>query len=75
MTYTTKYFQDHSKKLSTEYDIAYELDSHIISISSCDRCARKQYYFVCVDGVTVSTRSLKSNAIRIALKFLNEKNG
>lgn len=73
MKYNMKYFNENAKKLDSEYNLIYELDGHTIGIAQCDRCARKQYYNVCVDGITIATRSLFSNTVRLALIYLNKQ--
>lgn len=71
MKYNMKYFNENANKVNSEYSEIYDLDGHIIAIAQCDRCARKQYYNVCVDGIVIATRTLLSNTIRIALNYLN----
>lgn len=73
MMYNLKYFNENAKRIETTYDQVYDLDGHRIAICGCERCARRQYYNVCVDGVTVATRCLQSNALRIALNYLNQQ--
>ena len=71
MKYNMKYFNENAKKVDSEYSEIYDLDGHRIAIAECSRCARKQYYNVCVDGTTIATRTLLSNTIRLALNYLN----
>lgn len=71
MKYNLKYFNENAKRIDTEYDDVYDLDGHRIAICGCERCARRQYYNVCVDGITIATRALYSNTLRIALNYLN----
>lgn len=73
MKYNMKYFQENAVRIDSKYDEVYDLDGHRIAITECSRCARRQYYNVCVDGKTIATRTLLSNAIRFALKHLNEQ--
>ena len=73
MTYNMKYFNENAKRIETHYDEVYELDGHTIAVTECSRCARRQYYNVCVDGLTIATRALASNAIRFALNHLNKQ--
>ena len=71
IVYNMKYFNENAKKVDSEHSEIYDLDGHRIAIAQCDRCARKQYYNVCVDGTTIATRVLLSNTIRLALNYLN----
>ena len=72
--YNFKYFNENAKKVESSYSEIYDLDDHRIAISPCERCARRQYYNVCVDGETIATRALNSSTIRIALNYLNSIN-
>lgn len=72
--YNMKYFNENAKRVDSEYSLIYDLDGHRIAISGCERCARRQYFTVCVDGETIATRTLQSNAIRLALNYLNTQN-
>ena len=74
MKYNMKYFNENAIRVESEYSEIYDLDGHRIAICECSRCARRQYYNVCVDGETIATRTLASNAIRIALNYLNKEN-
>lgn len=69
--YNMKYFNENAQRIDTEYDDVFDLDGHRIAICACERCARRQYYNVCVDGKTIATRTLQSNAVRLALNYLN----
>ena len=71
MMYNMKYFNENAKKVDSVYSEIYDLDGHIITISHCKRCSKKQYYSVRVDGTTIASRTLLSNTIRIALNYLN----
>ena len=71
MMYNMKYFKENAKKVDSVYSEIYDLDGHIITISQCERCTKKQYYNVRVDGTTIATRTLLSNTIRLALNYLN----
>ena len=73
MMYNMKYFNENAIKIESKYALIYDLDEHRIAIAPCDRCARKQYYNVCVDGETIATRALMSNTLRIALNHLNNQ--
>lgn len=73
MKYDMKYFNENAKKIDSNYCSVYNMDDHMIAVVPCDRCARKQYYSVMVDGITIVTRTLISNAIRFALNYLNSK--
>lgn len=69
--YTMKYFNENAKSIPAFYSYVYVLDGHRIVISECGRCSRRQYFNVCVDDVTIATRAVLSNTIRIALNYLN----
>lgn len=69
--YTVKYFDENAKRVEGVYCDIYMLDGHRIVISECGRCSRRQYFNVSVDGITVATRAILSNTIRIALNYLN----
>lgn len=71
--YNMKYFNENAKRIDSEYSEIYLLDGHRIVICSCERCTRRLYYTVCVDGVTIATRAHLNNTIRIALNYLNEQ--
>lgn len=73
MKYNMKYFNENAHRIESEYCFIYDMDGHRIAVCRCDRCARRQYYNVCVDGVTIATRCKESNAIGFALKYLNEQ--
>lgn len=73
MKYNMKYFEEHAVEVEGMYGTAYDLDEHRIGIGQCDRCSRHQYYWVCVDGVTVATRAKRGNTIRLALDYLNQQ--
>lgn len=66
-----KYFNGNAKKVDSEYCEIYDIDNHRITIAQCERCTRRQYYNVCVDGTTIATRTLPNNTIRVALNYLN----
>ena len=71
MKYNMKYFNENAKKVDSVYSVIYDLDGHIITIAQCESCIKKQYYNVRVDGITIATRTLLSNTIRLALNYLN----
>ena len=71
MRYNMKYFIENAKRIDGLYSDIYVLDGHRIVISECGRCSRRQYFNVSVDGITVATRAILSNTIRIALNYLN----
>ena len=73
MMYNMKYFEENKKIVRQDYGVIYDLDNHRIAICPCERCARRQYYNVCVDGTTIATRTLLSNTIRLALNYLNKQ--
>ena len=70
MTYNMKYFEENKVRIGEDgYNAAYDLDGHRIGIMQCDR---SHYVHVAVDGETVATRAKRSNAIRMALQYMNE---
>ena len=72
MKYTMRYFEDHKEVVPGTYaTLACRLDGHTIAVIGCDRCSRRQYYYVVVDGKTIKTRCLFNEAIRFALDYLN----
>lgn len=79
MMYNMKYFEENKIEVPSTWSKIYDLPDinnqtlHRIAICACERCARYQYYNVCVDGKTIATRTKQSNAIRIALNYLNEQ--
>ena len=71
MRYNMKYFNENAKKVDSAYSVIYVLDEHRIVVSECERCSRRQYYSVCVDGNTIATRAVFNNTILVALRYLN----
>lgn len=69
--YNLKYFEENKQLVFDDPygGFAYDLDGHRIGVAACDR---SRYFMVFVDGQMIATRAKRSNAIRLALDYLNK---